>query len=116
MELNMNKAIVRCKKKCYSDIEKRLIVDKFFNSGLSKIDFCKKEKLSTSALYRWQRQFPKSNNNFSTFIPIATSEAVAHETLLLQVKLTNGIEFFIPERCSPSYVAKVIKEISNVND
>lgn len=80
-----------------SDKQKQALLIEYPHSGLSKANFCKKHKISTSTFYKWQKDFSKQQS-VAEFVDItdkviskkAVAVASASSGELWQVELDLG--------------------------
>ena len=48
----------------------KALLEEFNSSGLTKSAFCKKHRIATSSLYRWQRLFAEQAGEITDFIDV----------------------------------------------
>ena len=91
----------------YGKDQMYLTMEKWQTSGLSQIEFCKREKLATSTFGYWLRKYrkakgqlkppPKKPNN--TFIPVEVSKTMEAPVLSdgqIQITYPNGLQVSCP--------------------
>lgn len=55
------------------------LLEEFNNSGLTRAAFCKKHRIATSSLYRWQQFFVEQSGGVADFIDVTEPLARAPE-------------------------------------
>ena len=84
-------------------------------SGLTQIEFCKREKLSRSAFSYWKKKLNendwKDGRNRLVEIPIRSSLDLS---IGIGVTLRNGIRITIGEECSVGRLREVVQVLEDV--
>jgi hypothetical protein len=91
------------------------IIDEFYKSGLSKINFCKLNKISKATLYNWMSaagcNFKKNNIPCKTFIPIEVKQektpVVSTDNII--IKTSQGHTIKIPLSFSSEKISCFLK-------
>lgn len=88
---------------------------KFESSGLTKAEFCDRNKLDRNSFFNWQkkirpdlqgRKLPKKTQSESSFISL--KEKVSEKVL---IKLSSGIELTCSTETSPRWIANFLREL-----
>ena len=69
------------------------LVDKFRQSGLTQVEFCRRKDLRLSSLQRWCQRFPAAREAFIELAPPAIEAKTGSETgtsWLVELELPNG--------------------------
>ena len=71
-----------------SENEWRGIVARFAKSGLSRRDFCLREKVNKNSFQRWQKRLAVSKQ--SEFIDVTPASAITGRSWTIEVELSDG--------------------------
>lgn len=104
-------------KKCYSPSEKAALIESWQRSDLSYREFCARENLSVSSLYKWikktsgkenplKKDMPKSNK----FLPVKVVPGDVFDGVV-EIKLVNGIGIKFSEQTSIALIGNLIREL-----
>ena len=90
-------------------------IDAWSRSGLSQIEFCKREKLNRSAFTYWKRKLTgndsKEEENRLFEIPFRPS---VHRTFDIRITLRNGVRVAVGEECSAERLRDIVQMLESV--
>jgi transposase-like protein len=92
----------------YSNEQKHLAIEKWQASGLTQLQFCKREKLSKSTFSYWLRKYkkekgqskPSQRKPIKTFIPVEVPRTMDAPVLgngQIDITYPNGVKVSCPE-------------------
>lgn len=95
--------------KRHTNKEKEQLLCEFKSSQESKTNFCQRNKIGTTTLYRWQMQ-GKERSDSIRLLPVVSPEAKPQESIELQISQSLSLRF--SESTSARYVADIIKALA----
>ena len=90
----------------YSDEQREKIVNNWRQSGLSKVEFCRRIELRPDLLYKWTRPTGSSQSSSPRLMPAVVNST--HGPNHIEIQLPNGVVIKIPPSSSPKILVEML--------
>ncbi len=94
----------------YTKKEKARLLSEYQCSQESKSDFCKRNSIGSTTLYRWQKRKEQIKSEPLRLLPVIGSEPNHQE--LIELKFPKGVKLQFSQAISAHYVADIIKAVA----
>lgn len=105
--MDIEKKSSRKQRRNYTSEKKALILQRFRNSGLSKVAFCHKEGIAVGNLRRWLKQ----EDSTSGIVPIKLNEQTDSSADYVEVEMCSGTKVKLPLPSNQREKLTLLREI-----
>lgn len=86
--------------------EKRAILSRQAESGLSVIEFCRREGIAASSFHSWKKGLRK---NESSFIQVLVEDNSTLQSPAVEIHLPAGERITVTRECDPEWLARFVR-------